>query len=559
MKHIWIFALLALLVSACSPKQEIDRLIIGGVIHTGTEAQTLAQIIAIKDGRIVHVGTNKDTNKFTANEITDLNGAHLFPGFTDAHAHLFDIGQREVNLNLEGAKSLADMLAAVKKQVEANPQGVIIGQGWIETHWPESRFPNRFDLEAIAPGRSILLWRADGHALLASSPALDAMSIGPDSVDPEGGRIERDGEGAPSGILVDSAMELVYPLLSNPVGDQRKAYLAKGAAVMAAYGWTGLHNMSVIGDDVLQLETMAAADEMPIRIYNSIDVSAIDLLQDGPRFASDNRIITRAIKIFIDGALGSRGAALLAPYTDDPEQSGLMLTSIDQTLPLLHQAHTQGWQIAAHAIGDRGNREILNWMQQVFENQDTDQNQATDPRWRIEHAQMINPADIPKFAELSIIPSMQPSHAIGDLFFAPQRVGSDRLEGAYAWRSLIEAGSIIAGGSDAPVERGDLRIEFYAAVARASLDGFQDDDWHPQQAVSRQTALKMFTLWPAYASFQENDLGTVQVGKRADFTVFDRDLMTIAAKDILTAKVLWTIVDGKNAYKAKVETPTAPQ
>jgi predicted amidohydrolase YtcJ len=551
MKCIWIWIAVIFGLISCAEKQDVDRLIIGGSIHTGLEAAPLAEAVVVNEGRIIFVGSARQARKYTPAETTDLHGAHLFAGFTDAHAHLYGIGQREITLNLEGTKSLADMLEAVRAEVDANPQGTIFGRGWIETHWPEARFPNRYDLEAVAPGRIVVLTRADGHALLASTPALEAMNINPDSIDPDGGRIERDPEGAPSGMLIDNAMSLVAPLIEDLKGEDRRPVLAKGAQVMARYGWTGVHNMSVGKDDVLQLEAMDQDGALPIRVYNGIDVKALDVLQDGPRLSSNQHAITRAIKIYLDGALGSRGAALLAPYADDPEQSGLMLSNRETTLPLLERALTHGWQIEAHAIGDRGNREILDWMEQALQNIPVEERKQADPRWRIEHAQMLDVADIPRFAKLGIVPSMQPSHAIGDLYFAPDRVGAQRLAGAYAWAALIDAGSVIPGGSDAPVERGDPRIEFYAAIARTGLDGYHDENWHEEQAVTRTQALKMFTLWPAYASFREGELGTVEEGKRADFTVFDRDLMTVPAKEILTAKVLWTIVDGKNVFAAE--------
>ncbi|PHR58323.1 MAG: amidohydrolase [Robiginitomaculum sp.] len=540
-------------LSACTPKQQIDRIITGGIIHSGVEDAPLAEAIVVDQGRILYVGDAKGAKHFSATTVTDLKGAHLFPGFTDAHAHLFGIGEREISLNLENTKSLADLLDAVKQKVTTQKTGTIMGRGWIETHWPEGRFLNRFDLEAVAPGRIVLLTRADGHALVASTPALEAVGINADSIDPAGGRIERDGEGAPSGMLVDNAMALVIPLIDNLAGQDRRPILAAGADVMAAYGWTGMHNMSVGRDDVLLLEDMAKKGNLPIRVYNGLNREAVDLLQDGLRFAGDHRVITRAIKLYMDGALGSRGAALLAPYSDDPEQSGLMLSTKELTIPILSEALRRGWQLQIHAIGDRGNRETLDWMEQTMAEIPADQRKIADPRWRIEHAQMLDPSDIARFAELGVIPSMQPSHAIGDLYFAKDRVGADRLEGAYAWQSLIDAGSIIPGGSDAPVERGDPRIEFYAAISRAALNGFTDEHWHEEEAVSREDALKMFTLWPAFASFREDELGTIEVGKRADFTVFDLDLMTVEPKEILTAKVLWTIVDGIDAYSAKTQ------
>ncbi len=544
-----------LVLSACSNRQEVDRIFIGGTIHTANDAQAVAQMLAVDNGRIVFVGDASSAGNFNAAIVTDLKGAHLYPGFTDAHAHLSGIGLRESSLNLEGSKSLQEMLEWLADAAEAQKQGVLIGRGWIETHWPENRPPDRKDLDAIVPGRPVVLARADGHAYLLNSSALEMVGIDKTSIDPQGGRIERDASGQPNGILVDKAMDMASPLFSEPSAQRRRQILQVGAKVMASYGWTGVHNMSVSKADMTEIEALAEAGLMPIRVYNGIVPEDISVLAAGGRFIADDRVITRAIKIITDGALGSRGAALLAPYADQPSNTGLMLALPEETGNLLRKALQEGWQINAHAIGDRANREILDWMEQAFTAIPVAERKVPDPRWRVEHAQIIDPADIPRFAELGIIPSMQPSHAIGDLFFAEDRLGVLRLKGAYAWQGLIDNGSIIVAGSDAPVERGDPRIEFYGAIARTALTGFQGENWHKEQAVSRDTALKMFTLWPAIASFREDELGSIEIGKRADFTVFDRDLMSVPAKEVLDAVVLWTIVDGKDSYKAKTSVP----
>jgi len=293
----------------------------------------------------------------------------------------------------------------------------------------------------------------------------------------------------------------------------------------------------------------AAGGALPIRVYNALNRDALaGLVETGPRTSDNGRVITRAIKVYVDGALGSRGAALLEPYSDAPETDGLLLLQEDEAKADFTQALEAGIQIAAHGIGDRGNRLLLDWFEETFAAAGVP---GETVRWRIEHAQILDPADIPRFAAIGVIPSMQPSHAIGDLYFAPDRLGPDRLDGAYAWASLIKAGSVIAGGSDAPVEKGDPRIEFYAAVARKGLDGFSNEDWRADEAVSREAALKMFTLWPAIASFQEDELGTIEVGKKADFTVFSGDIMTIAEADILTVSPLYTIVDGEVVFSGR--------
>jgi predicted amidohydrolase YtcJ len=331
----------------------------------------------------------------------------------------------------------------------------------------------------------------------------------------------------------------------------RDAYRA-GFRVEAAYGWTGVHFMSAPWKDIPLLEAMAEAGEAPLRIYNSVTPDgAAALIAGGPRSVADGRIITRAIKYYADGALGSRGAALFDPYADRPETRGLMQITGEQIIPLYEAALRGGIQVATHAIGDRGNASVAEWYQQALRAVPASERpHGSDVRWRIEHAQILRPTDYHWFRDLPIIASMQPSHAIGDLYFAPARLGDARLDGAYAWHSLVDLGVIVVGGSDAPVERGSPLIEFYAAVARRDLEGNQGPDWRPNEAVDRATALKMFTLWPAWASFREDELGTIEVGKRADFTAFSVDLMTAPLADIPKGHATLTVVDGVVVHRA---------
>jgi len=530
-----------------------DMVIRGGTIHTGVEGAPTARVVVVDDGIIVHVGDERPDLALDDGTVEiDLKGATLFPGFTDGHAHLNGIGQRELTLNLEGSASVAEAMARLSAWAEANPEGPIIGRGWIETHWPEGRFLTRQDLDAAAPGRIVLLGRADGHAVVASTAALEAAGIDGTTAAPDGGEILKDASGAPTGLLVDAAETLVAGLI--PREDEasiRRAYEA-GFRVYARYGWTGVHYMSVPWADVPLLERMAEEGQAPLRVYNSVTPDGAEaLFASGPRFVADGRVITRAVKFYADGALGSRGAALFEPYADRPDTTGLMQMTGDQIVPVYERALRSGIQAATHAIGDRGNAEVAGWYAQAMERVPASERpQGEDVRWRIEHAQILRPSDYGWFERLPINASMQPSHAIGDLHFAPARLGDARLDGAYAWHSLVDRGVIVVGGSDAPVERGDPAIEFYAAVGRRDLQGFQGPDWRPNEAVDRATALKMFTLWPAVASFREDELGTIEVGKRADFTVFDLDLMTVPLADIPKAKALYTIVDGVVVWQA---------
>ncbi len=544
--------LAAALMLAAAPAALAQNLLIrGGTIHTGDEAQPTAEVVAVRDGRIAYVGAAAGAPSAVGLEAVDLKGATLFPGFTDGHAHLDGIGWREMTLNLEGSASVVEAMARLSDWAKAHPEGVIVGRGWIETHWPEKRFLTAADLDAAAPGRVVLLSRADGHAVAVSSAALSAAGIKAATTAPSGGEILKDANGQPTGLLVDGAMALVDPL--TPQADEaatRAAYRA-GFNVYARYGWTGVHFMSAPWKDVPLLEAMAREGEAPLRVYNSIDMGdARALMAGGPRDAGDGRIITRAIKFYADGALGSRGAKLFEPYSDRPDTSGLMLASRETVMPLYQEALRTGIQIATHAIGDQGNHDVAAWYEEALRSVPKSEWKLVDPRWRIEHAQIIRPADYHDFNDLPIIASMQPSHAIGDLHFAADRLGDARLDGAYAWHTLVDRGVIVVGGSDAPVERGDPLIEFYAAVARRDLNGFQGPDWRPNEAVDRATALKMFTLWPAYASFREDELGTIEVGKRADFTAFDIDLMTVPAADIPKGHAVLTVVDGQVVYRA---------
>ena len=550
-------ALAALLLAVPGGALAQDMLIRGGPVYTGVEAAPEAEVVLVRDGRIAFVGAAADLPDHAGVPVVDLGGAALFPGFTDGHAHLDGIGAREMTLNLEGAASVAEAMARLEAWAVAHPEGPIIGRGWIETHWPEGRFLTAADLDAAAPGRFVMLRRADGHAAVVSTPVLALSGIDAGTVAPEGGEILKGPDGQPTGLLVDAAMGL----LRAPEGYEdspaspREVYRA-GFAVYARYGWTGLHFMSAPWGDVPLLEEMAEAGEAPIRVYNSVTPDgAAALFASGPRSVADGRVITRAVKMYADGALGSRGAALFEPYSDRPDTLGLMQMTREEAVPVYEAALRSGIQVATHAIGDRGNASVAEWYAEALEAVPASERpDGADVRWRIEHAQILRPGDYHWFVDLPIIASMQPSHAIGDLHFAPARLGDARLDGAYAWHSLVDLGVVVVGGSDAPVERGDPAIEFYAAVARRDLSGFQGPDWRPGEAVDRMTALHMFTLWPAYASFREDELGTIEVGKRADFTAFDIDLMTAPEAELPNAKAVLTIVDGEVVYRAEEAT-----
>lgn len=534
-----------------------DWCLSGGEIYTAIDSTPRAEAVAVKDGIITYAG--KNDGDWCANHTRptarryDLGGAAVYPGLTDAHGHLLGIGLREMTLNLEGSASIKELKSRLKEEIDQTPAGqTVYGRGWIETHWPEKRFPNREDLDAVSPHHPVILERSDGHAVVVNSAAIAASGITRNTTPPFGGDILKDSQGEPTGMLIDKAGDLVMGLVDSLTPERREAAYIKGAALYASRGWTQIHSMSVDPADTALLERLASQGKIGIRVYNSIDVlDNMDMSELAKGSSADSPLIeTRAIKLYSDGALGSRGAALIEPYDDDPKNEGLVMLTRQRVMPLLKTALVNGIQVNTHAIGDRANRLVLSWYEDAMSAIPENERKVKDPRWRIEHSQIIAVDDIPRFATAGIIPSMQPSHAIGDLHFAVDRIGKDRLKGGYAWRSLIDSGSIIAGGSDAPVEVGDPRIEFYAATVRKDANGYSNDAWYPDEKVTPQEALKMFTAWAAYAAFQEDTLGTIEAGKRADFTVLSRDIMTAAPADILTAQTLMTIVDGVAVFEA---------
>lgn len=530
-----------------------DMIFWGGEIYTADDDQPMVEAVVTRDGRILYAGDEAQAQSYLGEQtrIVDLNGGAMYPGFTDSHVHVLGVGSRERTLNLDSVTSIEDLVARVAASVgEADSGAVVFGRGWIETHWPEGRFPNRDDLDTVSPDNPVILVRADGHALVANSAALEAGGITRDSIAPEGGEILFDEAGEPTGMLIDTAMYPVSQLVSAPTGAERADIYAEGSQRLASLGWAGAHDMSVPYADVEMIEGLAEADRLSTRVYVSINPGGFaELAREVPRIADDGMVITRAVKLYMDGALGSRGAALLSPYSDRPETSGLNIAEPDETVGVFIEALRNGIQMNVHAIGDRGNRLLLDWVEEAQAQVPADERALPEHRWRDEHTQIVHPDDFARFAELGVIASMQPSHAIGDLHFAPARLGEDRLDGAYAWQTLLDHGAHLTGGSDAPVEQGDPRIEFYAAVARADLSGFQGENWRPDEALSRDDALKLFTLWPAYASFREDELGSIEEGKRADFTIFSGDIMTIEHADILTVTPWMTVVDGEVTWE----------
>jgi predicted amidohydrolase YtcJ len=533
-----------------------DSLVLhNATVYTANEAHPRAEAVVAKNGRIVFVGTSAEALRVAPADARriDLKKQTLLPGLTDSHAHLLGIGLRELEFNLEGTGSLKELQDRLRQRVATTKPGDwLTGRGWIETHWSPAAFPSRQNLDTITSDRAVVLIRADGHALIANSLALKRAGIDRNTKDPAGGAILKEKNGEPTGMLVDEAMELVRSLIPSRTPEESLKALEVGAAKYTQLGWTQVQNAGNSWAEVELMCRLYREGRIQLRIYDAIGGPGADadrLLKEGPSInRCGDKLTVRTIKLYMDGALGSRGAALLEPYKDRPESNGLILNTPEVLYPILAHALNRGIQVETHAIGDRGNRMVLDLYEKAFK--EAGKQRSEGARWRIEHAQVINAADIPRFAKLGVIASMQPSHAIGDLYFAGDRLGPDRLAGAYAWKSLLDSGAVIAAGSDAPVEKGDPRIELYAAVARRSLDGHTGAGWHPEQRVTRDQALKMLTLAPAFAAFQEKERGSIEVGKQADFTVFSADVMTIPEPEILKAQIVMTIIQGDVVYES---------
>lgn len=552
------FFALGFALPAAAMAETAQTIFVNGNIYTMNERQPRAEAIAVQGGRIVFVGSNADAKKFQSTETkrVDLAGKTVVPGLTDSHCHIFGIGEREMNLNLEGTDTLEAFLEKVKERVTKTERGKwITGRGWIETFWKPPQFPTRQDLDKIAPDNPVFLTRADGHAAVANSAALKLAGVDKATPNPFGGEILKDKKtGEPTGVLLDHAKELVGKNIPKPTeADRREAFLL-GVKREIELGWCEIQNAGGDLADLAPMRQAFEAGQVKLRVYNAVYApgpASAQLLRDGASLNQfDHHFTLRTLKVVLDGALGSRGAALLEPYADATETSGYLTQKEAELQPIFEEALRKGIQIETHAIGDRANRVILDLYEKAMRAVPLEQRKIREPRWRVEHAQILSAPDIPRFAKLGVIASMQPSHAISDLFFAPSRLGKERLGGAYAWQSLLKSGAIICGGSDAPVERGEPMIEFYAAVARKSIKGETADGWHPEQAVSREQALKMFTMSPAYAAFEEQDKGSIEAGKLADLTVLSKDIMKIPAPEILTTTCAMTVIGGEIVFDA---------
>ena len=560
----------ALGLAACSPEgpstapsntaavdtecERADLVLYNTTIYTSNTDQWTAEAVASKDGQIVFVGSNSEAEEYMCGsaQALDLEGRTVYAGFTDSHQHLEGVGRRTKTLSLFGIGTLQETVQTIEDWAANIPEGGWVqGRGWIEREWTdEQRFLNKYDVDRFTADKPLFMPRADGVSALVNTKAMELAGVTSETPDPEGGRFERELDGTPTGYVLANAMNVFREILPPETDAYLKDNLLRGLRANASLGWTQTQDAGMSYRLVGLMKEIHEEGNMAHRVYAAIPVQeAATMLQRGRETTSDDMFDVRGIKVFIDGTLGSRGAALIDNYSDADHNGFMNRTTKEELMPILYASLRQGIQIETHVIGDRAVRSLLDWYDEAYNYVPRSEWASEDLRWRMEHAQIIPPSDQQRFVELGVLPSMQPSHAIGDLNFAPDRLGRDRLSYAYPWQQLVDRGLMILAGSDAPVEEGDPRIEFYAAVARSRLNGTSEAGWHPELAVSRETALLMLTLWPAHGAFQEDLRGSIEVGKYADFTIFDNDIMTIPVADILTSENVMTIVGGEITFQ----------
>jgi predicted amidohydrolase YtcJ len=551
-KLVWAVSVALVAASGHAAAAKVT-LLTAAKIHTMDTAQPIAQAMAFDDsGRILAMGDAATLRKRypDANKL-DVGAATVIPGLIDAHAHVSGLGMTMLSADLVGAQSRDEVLQRLQAFAKDLPAGAwLIGRGWDQNDWPDKRFPSAADLDAAFPDRPVWLERIDGHAGWANTAAMRAVKRDlSGDWQPDGGRIERDG-GKATGIFVDGAMALVDQ--ARPPLDEATAERALSLGMQSAveHGLTGVHDAGVSLAELKRYQRLADRGAMPLRITAMADGNSEaleSLCRNGLYRHTSGRLQMRTLKLYADGALGSRGAAMLQDYSDDHGNLGLMVMSPEQIAVAVDKAKGCGVQVATHAIGDRGNHVVLETYAKALGNDAT----STDHRWRIEHAQVLSKEDLPRLAQLHVIASMQPTHATSDMPWAQDRVGAERIIGAYAWRQLRDSGARLALGSDFPVESVDPRFGLYAAATRSDAQGLPQGGWFPQEKLTAFEALRGFTLDAAYAGFAENDVGSLQAGKRADFVVLTQDPLAIAPSGLRDLHVQATYVDGKAVYRAK--------
>lgn len=557
----WFYVLVCIslfIIISCGRPAPADLVLRGGKVVTVDEEFSVHEAVAVRGDKLVFVGSNEDIEKYIlpSTTVIDLEGKLVLPGLIDAHAHLHSLGDELTSLNVTGTKSYQEIIDAVAIRVQSTESGEwIVGGRWDQNDWEAKAFPVHDPLSEVSPDNPVFLSRIDGNAAFANQKALEIAGITKETPDPVGGFIIRKENGEPTGVLVNRAMNLVTENIPPDSDELFKQKFLKAVRSCLSVGLTSVHEAGIGPQHIQLYRNLIDNGQLNMRVYAMLgEEKDLPMDMDLVAYFKKHRIqeyghhmlAVRSIKLYFDGALGSRGAAFFKPYEDDPENTGLLRITPEYIYEISKAALEADMGVNTHCIGIRGNRLCLEAYEKALQ-----ENPKPDHRFRIEHAQIIEGQDVEKFVSLGIIPAMQPTHCTSDMYFVEDRVGAERAKGAYAWRWFIDAGLAIPCGSDFPVESNNPLLGIYAAVTRQDPKGWPEGGWFPEQRMTIEEAIKGFTIWAAYSSFQENVLGSIEVGKYADLTVLDKDILKIDPKEILTAKTVYTIVGGQIRYRAK--------
>ena len=544
---------LILLTAACSTQEDgfIMHNIDGYTIAGDNLELVMFDAIAVQNGKVVSTGTAEDLRTgYSGFEEIDGEGRTLIPGLIDAHVHVMGLGYQQLDVDVQGVDSLEETLEIIGQYAEDNPDlEWIRGRGWNQVLWEENEFPTAEDLDRVVPDRPVYLTRVDGHAAWTNSRAMEIAGISRDTPDLQGGVVVRDEFGDATGIFVDATMNYIEEHIPTRTPEENSQAFELALQEMAEHGLTSVHDARVNVATWEMYKDFADEGKLITRIYAMIGGTGDtfdELAQNGPieSYAND-MLALRSVKISADGALGSRGAAMIEHYHDDPGNSGLLFYDQQELNEMVIKGASNGFQMNIHAIGDAANRQVLD----AFQNAEEELGDQSDLRHRVEHAQIVHPDDIPRFVELDLIASMQPTHATSDMNMAEDRVGSERMEGAYAWQTFLDQGTVIAGGSDFPVENVNPFYGLYSSITRQDHGGMPPGGWYSEHRLSREETLRIFTRDAAYAAHQEDVLGTLETGKWADFILIDRDIFEVDASEIWQTEVLETWVAGEKVYQ----------
>jgi predicted amidohydrolase YtcJ len=538
-KRFFFLAIIALV--ACHSKKHADTIYYNGVVYTVNDSSTVAESFAVADGKIVAVGDYVTiASDYKADKDIDLLGKAVYPGFIDAHCHFYGYSMDLQKVNLEGAKSYKEVVERILAHSKAHPSEWILGRGWDQNDWDIKEYPNKAVLDSLFPHRPVFMERIDGHAVLVNQEALNRANVTA-KTKINGGSVELV-NGKLVGVLVDNAVDLVSKIIPKSNNKQISESLQAGQSNCFAMGLTTVDDAGLDKNVVDLMDSLQKANVLKMRVYAMLNPTAENknyYFKHG-KYKTD-RLNVCAFKIYADGALGSRGACMLKPYSDKPKQQGFLLQPYAYYTAVAKELYDNGFQMNTHCIGDSSNRFILNTYATVLKGKN-------DRRWRIEHAQVVSPQDINKFGQNSIIPSVQPTHATSDMYWAQDRIGNERIKGAYAYKQLLEQNGYIADGSDFPVENINPLYGFYAAVVRKDKKNFPANGFQTENAISREQALRAMTIWAAYSNFEEKEKGSIEVGKKADFVILEDDIMKAAPEKLHAIKVLKTFIAGEMVF-----------